>query len=65
MDYLTYGRTNMVKLFYTTYISVDIAHHETVFMTDLKVKKRVGRSWLIYVVSLALTARELKSLVFV
>ena len=36
-----------------------------VFMTDLIVKKRVGGLWLIYVVSLALTACKLKSLVFV
>ena len=28
MDYLTYRWTNLVLLFYTTYISVDLAHHE-------------------------------------
>ena len=28
MDYLAYRYTNMIKLFHTTYISVDIAHHE-------------------------------------
>ena len=28
-DYLTYRRTNMVELFYTTYISVDLVQHET------------------------------------
>ena len=28
VDYLTYRWTNMVNLFYTTYISVDLAHHE-------------------------------------
>ena len=28
MDYLTHRRTNMVYLFYTTYIIVDLAHHE-------------------------------------
>ena len=28
MDYLTYMWTNMVYLFYTTYISEDLAHHE-------------------------------------
>ena len=28
LDYLTYRLTNMVYLFYTTYISVDLAHHE-------------------------------------
>ena len=28
MDYLTYRLTNMVLLFHTTYISVDLAHHE-------------------------------------
>ena len=30
MDYLTYGWINMVLLFYTTYISVDLSHHEIV-----------------------------------
>ena len=29
-DNLTYRWTNMVLLFYTTYISVDLAHHEIV-----------------------------------
>ena len=28
VDYLTYRWTNMVKLFHTTYICVDLAHHE-------------------------------------
>ena len=28
VDYLTYRWTNMVKPFYTTYISVCLAHHE-------------------------------------
>ena len=28
MDYLKYRWKNMVSLFYTTYISVDIAHHK-------------------------------------
>ena len=28
MDYLTYRWTNTVYLFYTTYISVYLAHHE-------------------------------------
>ena len=28
VDYLTYRWTNMVLLFNTTYISVDLAHHE-------------------------------------
>ena len=28
MGYLTYRWTNTVLLFYTTYISVDLAHHE-------------------------------------
>ena len=28
VDYLTYRWTNMVYLFYTTYISVDLAHYE-------------------------------------
>ena len=28
VDYLTYRWTNMVSLFYTTYISVDLAHRE-------------------------------------
>ena len=28
VDYLTHKRSNMVQLFYTTYISVDLAHHE-------------------------------------
>ena len=28
VDYLMYRRTNMVLLFNTTYISVDLAHHE-------------------------------------
>ena len=28
MDYLTYRWTNIVQLFYTTYISVDLAQHE-------------------------------------
>ena len=28
MDYLTYRWTDIVLLFYTTYISVDLAHHE-------------------------------------
>ena len=28
MDYLTFRLTNMVYLFYTTYISVDLAHRE-------------------------------------
>ena len=27
VDFLTYRWTNMVKLFYTTYTSVDLAHH--------------------------------------
>ena len=27
MDYLTHKWPNMVLLFYTTYISVDLAHH--------------------------------------
>ena len=30
MDYLTYRGTNIVLLFYTTFISVDLAHHEIV-----------------------------------
>ena len=28
MDHLTYMWTDMVQLFYITYISVDLAHHE-------------------------------------
>ena len=28
MDYITYRWTNIVQLFYTTYISVDLAHRE-------------------------------------
>ena len=28
VDYLAYRWKNMVKLFYTTYISVDLAHHK-------------------------------------
>ena len=28
MDYLTYRWTNIVYLLYTTYIGVDLAHHE-------------------------------------
>ena len=28
MDYLTYRWTNIVGLFYTTNISVDLVHHE-------------------------------------
>ena len=30
MDYLTHRWTNLVNLFYTTYIRVDLAHHEIV-----------------------------------
>ena len=30
MDNLTYRGTNIVLLFYTTFISVDLAHHEIV-----------------------------------
>ena len=30
VDYLTYRWSNIVELFYTTYISVDLAHHEIV-----------------------------------
>ena len=36
MDYLTYMWTNIIQQFYTTYISVDLAHHEIV-------RARVGK----------------------
>ena len=36
MDYLTYMWTNMVKLFYTTYFSVDLANHEMLRTKDGK-----------------------------
>ena len=36
LDYLTYRRTDMVKLFYTTYISVGLAQYEILRAKDGK-----------------------------
>ena len=37
MDYLTYRWTNIVYLFYTTYSSVNLAHHE-IFLAKVGIK---------------------------
>ena len=51
MDYLTYRWTNLVYLFYTTYISVNLAHHE-IFCAKIGkggiIRAKVGKGGIIF-----------------